>query len=373
MVNSLNSEIGKAKPHELSEHIKTKLVEADFGLLGKIVLDKPKALNALSTEMIEAMQATLDAWAVDDQVKVVWIEGAGEKAFCAGGDVVMLYHSMQETKAGDVPSKAHEFFTKEYQLDQTIHYYAKPVIVYADGIVMGGGLGVTVGGSHRIVTERSMISMPEVTIGLYPDVGASWFFNRMPGKCAEFLGMTGARMNAADALFAKLADFAVATEDLGVMQLAILESDGSHEGITTAIQSAQMEQRVHESQLWVNYELINELMAPVDLSEVVQQFKELATDDKWMAFAAKALINGCPMTLHLVREQIKRAKHMSLSAVFDMELIMSTQCAMHADLAEGIRALLIDKDGQPQWSAASVDEISTAEVEAFFTQPQLNN
>lgn len=355
--------------HALSEHIKTKLVEADFGFLGKIVLDKPKALNALSTDMIEALQATLDDWANNDEIKVVWIEGAGDKAFCAGGDVVMLYNSMKATTAGDVPEKAHEFFTKEYQLDQSIHNYAKPVIIYADGIVMGGGLGVAVGGSHRIVTERSMIAMPEVTIGLYPDVGASWFFNRMPGRCAEFLGMTGARMNAADALFTKLADFAVHTDDLGEMQMAILESDGTHDGITLAIQSAQMEQRVHESQLWVNYELINELMAPVDLAEVVQQFKELETDDKWMGFAAKALLNGCPMTLYLVREQIKRAKHMSLAEVFEMELTMSTQCAMHADLPEGIRALLIDKDNQPAWSVQSVEEITPSMVEAFFTQP----
>lgn len=360
------------QPHALSEHIKTKLVEADFGLLGKIVLDNPKALNALSTEMILAMQATLDDWADNDLVKVVWIEGAGEKAFCAGGDVVMLYNSMKETAQGDVPKKAHEFFTKEYQLDQTIHTYGKPIIIYADGIVMGGGLGVAVGGSHRIVTERSMIAMPEVTIGLYPDVGASWFFNRMPGKSAEFLGMTGARMNAADALFAKLADFAVATDDLVEMQLAILESDGSHDGITQAIQASQMEQRVHESQLWINYELINELMAPTDLVDVVQQFSELETEDKWLGFAAKALLNGCPMTLHLVREQIKRAKHMSLEQVFAMELNMSTQCAMHPDLAEGVRALLIDKDGQPQWSADSVADISAEQVAVFFKQPKTN-
>lgn len=359
-------------PHPLSAHIKTKLVEADFGLLGKVVLDNPKALNALSTDMIEALQATLDAWADDERIKVVWIEGAGDKAFCAGGDVVMLYNSMQETPAGDVPVKAHEFFTKEYQLDQTIHNYSKPVVIYADGIVMGGGLGVAVGGSHRIVTERSMIAMPEVTIGLYPDVGASWFFNRMPGKCAEFLGMTGARMNAADALFVKLADFAVNTEDLAAMQLAILESDGTHDGLTTAIQASQMEQRVHESQLWVNYELINELMAPVALVDVVQQFKDLDSDDKWLSFAAKALMNGCPMTLHLVREQIKRAKHMSLSEVFEMELVMSTQCAMHPDLAEGIRALLIDKDGQPQWHDEGVDVITAQQVEQFFVQPQFN-
>lgn len=360
------------QPHALSDHIKTKLVEADFGLLGKIVLDNPKALNALSTSMIEALQSTLDEWAGNDEVKVVWIEGAGEKAFCAGGDVVMLYHSMKETEAGQVPKKAHEFFTKEYQLDQTIHNYKKPVIIYADGIVMGGGLGVAVGGSHRIVTERSMIAMPEVTIGLYPDVGASWFFNRMPGKSAEFLGMTGARMNAADALFTKLADFAVATDDLAEMQLAILESDGTHDGITMAIQAAQMEQRVHESQLWINYELINELMAPTDLGDVVAQFEALETEDKWLGFAAKALLKGCPMTLHLVREQIKRAKHMSLDQVFAMELIMSTQCVMHPDLAEGIRALLIDKDGQPKWSAASVNEITQDQVDEFFKKPKFN-
>ena len=355
--------------HPLSEFIKTKLVEADFGLLGKIVLDKPKALNALSTDMIEAIQATLDQWATDDQVQAVWIEGAGEKAFCAGGDVVMLYHSMKATEPGDVPAKAAEFFTKEYRLDQTIHQYQKPIIIWADGIVMGGGLGVAVGGSHRVVTERSMIAMPEVTIGLYPDVGASWFFNRMPGKCAEFLGMTGARMNAADALFTKLADFAVASEDLAELQLAILGSDGTHDGITEAIQAVQMEQRVHESQLWVNFELINELMAPVQLSDVVAQFAALETKDKWMSFAAKALLTGCPITLRLVREQIKRAKHMSLEEVFKMELIVSTQCAMHADLAEGIRALLIDKDGQPKWSVSSVDEITDELISGYFEQP----
>ena len=360
--------------HELSEHIKTKMVEADFGLLGVIVLDKPKALNALSTDMIAAMQNILDAWSIDDQIKAVWIEGAGEKAFCAGGDVVMLYHSMKETKQGDVPAKAHEFFTQEYQLDQTIHSYAKPIIIYADGIVMGGGLGVAVGGSHRIVTERSMIAMPEVTIGLYPDVGASWFFNRMPGQCAEFLGMTGARMNAADAIFTKLADFVVDTNDLVELQAAILSSDGTHDGLTEAIQSVQqLEQRVHESRLWVYHELINEMMAPVDLIDVVDRFKELETDDKWLSMAAKSLVNGCPMTLHLVREQIKRAKHMSLAEVFDMEIIMSTQCAMHPDLAEGIRALLIDKDGEPKWSHQSVTDITPEMVETFFIQPPILN
>ncbi|WP_154223730.1 enoyl-CoA hydratase/isomerase family protein [Marinicella rhabdoformis] len=345
-------------------------IETSFGLLGKIILDKPKALNALSTDMIESMQVALDDWATNDEVKAVWVEGAGEKAFCAGGDVVMLYHSMKETAAGDVPAKATEFFTKEYKLDQTIHEYAKPVIIWADGIVMGGGLGVAVGGSHRIVTERSMIAMPEVTIGLYPDVGASWFFNRMPGKCAEFLGMTGARMNAADALFTKLADFAVASEDKDHVLQAIASSDGTHDGITEAITTTQMECRVHESALWMNYELINELMAPTDLSDVVAQFEGLETDDKWLSRAKASLLGGSPMTLALVREQIEMAKHMSLDEVFAMELTMSVQCAMHPDLQEGIRALLIDKDGTPQWSVSSVEDITDQQLAEYFTKPE---
>ncbi len=345
-------------------------IAASFGLLGKIILDKPKALNALSTTMIEQIQSTLDAWSTDDQIKAVWIEGEGEKAFCAGGDVVMLYHSMKETAKGQVPIKAAEFFSKEYKMDQTIHEYTKPVIIWADGIVMGGGLGIAVGGSHRIVTERSMIAMPEVTIGLYPDVGASWFFNRMPGRCAEFLGMTGARINAADALFTKLADYAVHSSDLDTLQQAILSSDGSYEGISEAITTVQMEYRVHESSLWMNYELINELMAPVDLETVVAQFKALQTEDKWLSKARQSLLSGCPMTLALVREQIEMAKHMSLAEVFDMELTISIQCAMHPDLQEGVRALLIDKDGQPQWSTQSVAEITDEMIAEYFETPQ---
>lgn len=352
--------------------VRIETIEASFGLLGKITLDKPKALNALSTDMIEAMQVALDDWADNDQVKAVWIQGEGEKAFCAGGDVVMLYHSMKETAEGDVPAKAAEFFTKEYHLDQTIHEYAKPIIIWADGIVMGGGLGVAVGGSHRIVTERSMIAMPEVTIGLYPDVGASWFFNRMPGRCAEFLGMTGARMNAADALFTKLADFAVASEDQAALTEAILASDGSHDGITEAITTVQMECRVHESALWMNYELINELMAPTDLSDVVAQFEALETDDKWLSRAKASLLGGSPMTLALVREQIEMAKHMSLDEVFNMELTLSVQCAMHPDLQEGIRALLIDKDGQPKWSVNSVGDITEDMLSEYFITPNFS-
>ena len=341
------------------------------GTIAGLILDKPKALNALSTDMIQTMQQQLDAWRDDDRIKAVWIEGAGDKAFCAGGDVVMLYHSMQETSVGDIPAKAAEFFTLEYRLDYTIHTYEKPIIIWADGIVMGGGLGVAVGGSHRIVTEKSMIAMPEVTIGLYPDVGASWFFQRMPGKTADFLGMTGARMNAADALFAKLADHYMESGHKKhlLKALADLPFNDPHLEITQAIAAVSESHAPAESQLRRHFDVINDLMKDDQLVDIVDSFKSLETNEKWLGFAQKAVLSGCPMTLALVQQQIRRAKYMSLKEVFQMELMVSTRCAMGADLPEGIRALLIDKDGQPQWSVKDVADINAEQIEHFFTPP----
>ncbi|MCW8870877.1 MAG: enoyl-CoA hydratase/isomerase family protein [Proteobacteria bacterium] len=345
-------------------------IDMGFGKLGQIVLDKPKALNALSTVMIEGMQQALDQWRDDDAVKAIWIEGSGDKAFCAGGDVVTLYHSMKATPSGEIPEKATEFFAKEYRMDQTIHNYPKPVIVWGDGIVMGGGIGVMAGASHRIVTERSMLAMPEVTIGLYPDVGASWFLNRMPGACGEFLGMTGARMKAADALFVKLADYAVTSDNYEQLRQAISETDGGHDAIGSVIQQYHSDTGHQDSTLYSHLDRINTLMSPTNMSDLVAGFEQLDDSDGWLYKSTKALLRGCPMTLFLVREQIKRAQYMSLSEVFAMELIMSTQCVLHADLAEGIRALLIEKDNKPQWSVGSVAEITPSMVEEFFQQPK---
>ncbi len=352
------------------QELQVSLIDTKFGKMGQIILDKPKALNALSTVMIEGLQRALDLWRNDDAVKAIWIEGAGDKAFCAGGDVVMLYQAMQSTEAGKVPQKAADFFAKEYKMDETIHTYPKPIIVWGDGIVMGGGIGVMAGASHRIVTERSMLAMPEVSIGLYPDVGASWFLNRMPGACGEFLGMTGARMAAADALFVKLADFAVNSEHYDLLRADIFASDGSADGISQVIESHQNDTSQQDAQLYKQLDRINALMAPYDLTDVVTGFKALSEDDGWLYKSTKGLLRGCPVTLHLVREQIRRAKHLSLSEVFAMELIMSIQCVMHPDLAEGIRAVLIDKDHNPQWSVASVSELTPTMINEYFNDPR---
>ena len=167
----------------------------DGGRIGIATLNAPKSLNALSLEMIRQLTAKLDAWASDHAVSAVWLEGAGDKAFCAGGDVVALYRAMTDDAHPDQGSEfAERYSAAEYRLDHCIHTFAKPLIVWGNGIVMGGGLGLMAGGGERVATESTRIAMPEITIGLYPDIGASWFLNRMPPGVGAYLGLTGAQL-----------------------------------------------------------------------------------------------------------------------------------------------------------------------------------
>lgn len=358
----------------MSNLILFEVIEGSQGNIGKITLNNPKALNALNVDMIAAMQVALDTCEKDDAIKAVFLDSSGDKAFCAGGDVVGLYHSMKETAKGDIPDKAAAFFTQEYKLDYRLHTFPKPIISWGNGIVMGGGIGLAAACSHRIATENSMYAMPEVTIGLYPDVAASWFFNRMPKNIGMFLGLTGARINASDAVFCKLADDFVLhefkdelLEDLSEIQW------GNDPGcdVQNAIQS-HASFSCDESPIGnvrENYDEIQYLLEHCELEAIVNNITNIDPKTKWLGFAQKGFLKGCPMTYRLVYEQIKRAKHLSLKQVFAMELIMSTRCAMNGDLQEGIRALLIDKDGKPNWSVKSVNDISHDMIEEFFTPP----
>lgn len=358
----------------MSDLILFETVKGDHGDIAKITLNNPKALNALNVEMIDAMQELLDICESDDSIKVVFLQGSGEKAFCAGGDVVGLYHSMKETESGDVPEKASQFFTKEYKLDYRIHTFPKPMISWGNGIVMGGGIGLAAACSHRIVTENSMYAMPEVTIGLYPDVGASWFFNRMPHHVGMYLGLTGSRLNASDAIFTKLADFFVLNEykdelleDLSQLEWSNDASSEVHNMIQSHTSFSHDEAPI--SQVRENYDEIQYLFEHEGLEAIVHNLTHVEPKSKWLDFGQKGFLKGSPMTYALVYEQVKRAKHMSLKQVFDMELIMSTRCAMNGDLQEGIRALLIDKDGKPNWSVDSVNDITQSKLEEFFVAP----
>src|SRR5690554_2149845 len=187
-------------------------LEANHGKrIGVVTLNSEKSLNALSLPMIQELLPRLQHWADADDIACVVLQGAGDKAFCAGGDIVAMYHAMK-AQPGVLVDEVADFFSQEYRLDYAIHTFPKPLLVWGHGIVMGGGMGLMNGASHRIVTERSLLAMPEITIGLYPDVGATYFLSKLPDNMGLFLGLTAAQVNAADALYIGLADFAIASD-----------------------------------------------------------------------------------------------------------------------------------------------------------------
>jgi enoyl-CoA hydratase/carnithine racemase len=348
----------------------------DGQIIGEVRLNAEKSLNALTLEMIDLIQPKLDQWRDDDNVVAVLLDSAGDKAFCAGGDIVNLYKAMvaQDT---DFPE---QFFTREYRLDYTLHTYPKPVICWGSGIVMGGGMGLMNGCSHRVVTETSHLAMPEVTIGLYPDVGGSWFLNRMPGGTGLFLGLTGNPINAADALYLGLADRAL-TVDMRdeMLERLLIEHWGEDAGGVVSRVLRELEEECRDTfeampaPIRAHEALIREVTDHDSVEEMVESLLAIESDDKWIKRAQKAISHGSPLSIKIIHEQLRRCRHLSLKEVFQQELILSVQCCRHGELQEGVRALLIDKDGQPNWTFASIDEVDAEFLEGMFESPWQQN
>ncbi|WP_237066980.1 enoyl-CoA hydratase/isomerase family protein [Microbulbifer guangxiensis] len=346
------------------------------GALALATLNLPKALNALNLEMIELLDRQLQEWATDDSVACIWVEGSGEKGFCAGGDVVSLYKA--SNGYGEAPKTDYttEFFSREYRLDYRIHTYPKPIVVWGDGIVMGGGIGIMAGASHRIVTERTRLAMPEVTIGLFPDVGGSWFLNRMPGRLGLFLGLTGAQFNGSDALFAGLADRLVADNERlatldALADLPFCEHESeNHRLVGDCLKGLELRpDHQPASNLRAHYDQIQALTDFSTLPEVCEAITAYDGDDEWLLKAAKTLAGGSPLTPWIVWEQLRRGRHQSLAEVFRMELVLAVNLCASGHFREGVRALLIDKDRSPQWQPANLAGIEWQAVERCFTPP----
>ncbi|MDM7861025.1 enoyl-CoA hydratase/isomerase family protein [Alteromonas sp. ASW11-36] len=355
--------------------------EADT-FIGHIRLNKPAALNAIDLSMVRRIDAQLLEWEGNEDIVCIVLDGIGDKAFCAGGDVVSMYNAMRQ-EPGKTPQFLQDFFNLEYQLDYRIHTYDKPIIVVGNGIVMGGGLGLFNGASHRVVTATSRIAMPEITIGLYPDVGGSWFLQKMRDNLGLFLGLTGASMNAVDALYVELADYYLGvytSEDLiDALKRQPWPSERStinavremhqvvnivlktFDGLSKDRPSAQIEPAVN---------IIAQACNATDVETVANNILALdSTDNKWLARAQKGLANGSPITAHIVFEQMRRAQSLSLADCFRMELDLSCRCGEFGEFAEGVRALLIDKDMQPQWRFNSISAVPQETIEWFFTSP----
>ena len=335
---------------------------------GIATLNAPTSLNALSVDMVRLLTPKLREWAADSGVVGVMLDAAGEKAFCAGGDLRQLYQTLLDCKA-DRNQYAERFFGEEYELDYLIHTFPKPFVCWGHGIVMGGGVGLMAGCSHRVVTEGSRVAMPEVNIGLYPDVGGSWFLRRTPGRTGLFLAFTAAQINAADAIFAGLADVLVPH----AAKAQVLEAIGtaawkSAQGADRALMSALLAKAgegaaMPASKLREHFDLINATLAGEDLLVIDRRLRALQSDDAWLQTAVKTYAKGAPSSVALSWALWQRVLRMSLAEVFRLEYWASLGFCAHADFAEGIRAVLVDKDRNPKWTPATLAEVTPDFVE----------
>lgn len=307
------------------------LVAALRGGVATLILNRPSAHNALSMEMLAGIDAMLDAWETDDRVRTVVLRGAGEKAFCAGGDIRALRASIE---AGTDMHR--EFMRSEYALDHRVHTYPKPIVAHMDGIVMGGGMGIGQGAAFRIVGDRTRMAMPETVIGLFPDVGASWFLPRVPGEVGTYLGLLGSTLTAADAIYCGLADLNVgsdAASELERLRPAI-DRHFAHDAVEAIAASLASEER--------------------------------AEYRPWAEATLAGLAERSPTLLKVTLEQLRRGRGMALADCFRMELDLVHACFDQGDVREGIRARIVDKDNRPRWNPARLEDVDRAAVDAFF-------
>jgi enoyl-CoA hydratase len=360
----------------------TDVLAERVGHLGLITLNRPKALNALSLVMVRQLNHVLLQWQHDAQVRAVVVRGSNKEgpfgAFCAGGDI-RYFH--QAALSGDVTLE--DFFTEEYSLNHLIHNYPKPYIALMDGIVMGGGMGISQSAALRVVTERTKMAMPETHIGLFPDVGGGYFLSRCQGPACpdhmgEYLALTGHVLRGGESVHVGLADVYVDSSALPAMWDALRQHDwatGQAVVVWLREQSkATTEQALLTTPAWQN--------APIDkvfgLATVADMAHALQGTDAWSVQTLKALHQQSPLMLCVTLEQIRRGRHMTLAQDLRMERDLVRHCfqtdhlsrrGVSSETVEGIRALAVDKDHAPKWQPARIADVTPEMVLPFFESP----
>ncbi|WP_188381198.1 enoyl-CoA hydratase/isomerase family protein [Oxalicibacterium faecigallinarum] len=344
------------------------LVSSDHRL-ARLTLNRPAAMNSLSLDMVRTLAASLQDWQTDENIHAVLIDSSTPKAFCAGGDIY-FFHEVACAGLQGGSALLEDFFTEEYTLNHLIHHYNKPYIAILDGIVMGGGMGITQSSAPtciRIVTERTRMAMPEVKIGLFPDVGGGYFLSHLSGEIGTYLGLTGEIIGAADALHAGLAHVFVPRKALpDLVRILGSVSDRDYAAAITAFAAP------YQTQISPDECVLAKHRADIDrhfsydtVEEIVRSLQADATP-----FAQKTLENllqRSPLMVSVTLEQIRRAKTMSIADCLRMERTMVRRCFEHGEVVEGIRALAIDKDQQPQWRPASFEAVTKEMIAPFFT------
>jgi enoyl-CoA hydratase/carnithine racemase len=334
--------------------------------IGHITLNRPQGLNAIDLDMVRQLQQQLDHWANDDKVYAVVLRGAGEKAFCAGGDIRALYDSYKN----NLPHHQ-QFFVEEYALDLTLHQYRKPVVALMDGFVLGGGMGLAQGVDLRVVTERSRLGMPEVAIGYFPDVGGSYFLPRVQGELGIYLGVTGVQIQAADALYCGLADWYLQSARLDDLDR---QFDNLKWALTPLkdLQGALAKvavQQLPDPPLEKLRPAIDHFFALPDVPSIIEQLLEVTVVDthRWAVDTANLMKTRSPLAMAVTLELLRRGRHLPLESCFSLELHLDRQWFERGDLIEGVRALIVDKDKKPQWNPSSVQALNPEHVASFFS------
>ena len=323
------------------------------GSLGLITLNRPEALNALTLNMVRLIHPTLKKWEEDNEIKTVAVTAVGDKAFCAGGDIRALY---DWGKNND--KKATGFYYEEYQLNQLIKSYTKPYISFVNGIVMGGGVGISVHGSYRVAGENYSFAMPETGIGLFPDVGGSFFLSRLKNNVGMYLALTGSRIKSSDAIELGIAEYFIQSENFDDIFKQLSE------GITPDEVLSSFNSNKVNSDLKNDFEKINELFSGNSLEDI---FERLENDNSDFSQKNLSLLRSkSPTSLNITFRQIKNGSELNFEDCMKMEFRMVTKVMNDHDFYEGVRALIIDKDNNPAWKPETVEEVSDEEIDEFF-------
>ena len=331
------------------------------GKLGLITLNRPKVLNAITLDMVRRMTATLDEWAMDDRTTAVLTRGAGGKAFAAGGDIQRLYNAMSDpTDTYPVP-----FFAEEYRLNRQIKTYPKPFIAVYNGIVMGGGVGVSVHGSHRIATEATSLAMPESGIGFFPDVGGTYFLPRLKSGLGRYMALTGGRLDGGDCVTEGLADSFMPVAKIDALIEALAVADNVDEAIASVTEPAPTGRLAKDRQavaVLFGRPTINDVLAALEVA-----------DTEWAAKQLKAIRSKSPLSVAIAWEQIARGAKLNFEDCLILEYRLALAACAQGEFREGVRALIVDKDNMPKWAHATVEDVPEADVLSHFNAPSVGD
>lgn len=330
------------------------------GAAGVVILNRPKSLNAITHGMVLALRRQLDTWAVDNAITRVVITSTSERAFSAGGDI----RALSELGKAGRHVEALQFWRDEYALNAVIKNYRKPYVSLIDGIVMGGGVGISIHGSHRVAGDRFSFAMPEVGIGFFPDVGATWFLPRMPGEMGTYCALTGERFNAADALASGVATHRIPSERFG----ALFEGLAGTVSVDAAI--AAFAEPAGAGPIAERKDAIDRLFSGSSVEEIIDaldtESASVSVDAQWAAKTAETIRTKCPLSLKLALAQVRRGKTYDFASCMQTEFRIVSRIIEEPDFYEGVRAVIVDKDNKPNWNPAKLTEVSEGDIERHF-------